>query len=64
MDPDQTLFASILKLIGNVRQLFAADESGRLISDVFFVGPSRVNRFPAQLHLQHNLSHLLCHLSF
>ena len=50
MDPDQTapigavcsgstLFASILKLVGNVRQLFAADDfSRRHFSDAFLGG--------------------------
>ena len=52
VDPDQTapigavcsgstLFASILKLVSNVRQLFAADDfSRRHFSDAYF---SRVN---------------------
>ena len=38
-----TLFASILKFISNVRQLFAADDfSRRHFSDTFFLGPLRV----------------------
>ena len=48
VDPDQTapigsLFASILKLVSNVRQLFAADDfSRRHFSDAFFLGALRV----------------------
>ena len=39
-----TLFASILKFISNVRQLFAADDfSRRHFSDAFFLGALRVN---------------------
>ena len=34
-----TLFASILKIVSNIRQLFAADDfSGRHFSDAFFLG--------------------------
>ena len=39
VDPDQTapLFTSILELVSNVRQLFAADDFSRLhFSDTFF----------------------------
>ena len=52
VNPDQTapigsgstLFASILKFVSNVRQLFAADNfSRRLFSDAFFLGALRVN---------------------
>ena len=54
LDPDQTapigavcsgsnLFASKLKFVRNVRQLFAADDySRRHFSDVFFLGALRV----------------------
>ena len=44
VDPDQTtLFASILKLVGNDRQLIAADDfSRRYFSDAFFLGTLRV----------------------
>ena len=54
VDPDQTapigavrsgsiLFASILKFVGNVRQLFAADYFSRHnFSDAFFLGALRV----------------------
>ena len=54
VDPDQTapigavcsgftLFAYILKLVSNVRQLFAADAfSRRHFSDAFFLGALRV----------------------
>ena len=54
VDPDQTapvgavcsgstLFASILKLVSNVRQLFAADDFSRHhFSDAFFLGALRV----------------------
>ena len=54
VDPDQTapigavcsestLFASILKLVSNVRQLFAADDFSRShFSDAFFLGALRV----------------------
>ena len=55
MDPDQTasigvvcsvstLFASILKLVSNVRQLFAADDfsRGHLFFRCFFLGAFRV----------------------
>ena len=53
VDPDQTapigvcsgstLFASVLKCVCNVRQLFAADDfSRRHFSDAFFLGPLRV----------------------
>ena len=54
VDPDQTapigavcsrttLFASILKLVNNVRQLFAADDLSRHhFSDAFFLGALRV----------------------
>ena len=39
-----TLFASILKLVSNVRQLFAADNFSRHnFSDEFFLGALRVN---------------------
>ena len=39
-----TLFASILKLVSNVRQLFAADNfSRRHFSDAYFFGALRVN---------------------
>ena len=53
VDPDQTaplgavcsgstLFASMLKLVSNVRQLFAADNlSRRHFSDAFFLGALR-----------------------
>ena len=41
VDPDQTgftLFASILKFVSNVRQLFAVDDfSRRHFSDAFFL---------------------------
>ena len=38
-----TLFASILKLVSNIRQLFAADDfSRRHFSDAFFLGALRV----------------------
>ena len=55
MDPEQTapvgavcsgstLFASILKFVSNVRQLFAVDDfSRRHFSDAFFLGALRVN---------------------
>ena len=45
VDPDQTaLFASILKFVSNVRQLFAADNfSRRNFSDAFFLGALRVS---------------------
>ena len=50
VDTDQTapigstLFASILKFVCNVRQLFAADHfSRRHFSDAFFLGALRVN---------------------
>ena len=57
VDPDQTapmgavcsgstLFASILKLVSNVRQLFAADDFNRRTSFFqmhFFLGALRVN---------------------
>ena len=54
VDPDQiapigavlsgsTLFASILRFVSNVRQLFAADDfSRRHFSDAFFLGTIRV----------------------
>ena len=54
VDPDQTapigavrswstLFASILKFVSNVRQLFAADDFGRRhFSDAFFLGALRI----------------------
>ena len=54
VDPDQTapiwavwsgsiLFASILKVVSNVRQLFAADDfSRRDFSDAFFLGALRI----------------------
>ena len=54
VDPDQTapigavesgstLFASILKLVSNVWQLFAADDlSRRHFSDAFFLGALRL----------------------
>ena len=57
VDPDQTapigavcsgssLFASILKLVSNVRQLFASDNlSRRHFSDAFFLGALRVKHF-------------------
>ena len=57
MDPDQTapigavcsgstLFASILKFVSNVRQLFAADDfSRRHFQMHFFLGALRVNPF-------------------
>ena len=39
-----TLFAYILKLVSNVRQLFAADDfSRRHLSDAFFLRALRVN---------------------
>ena len=39
-----TLFASILKLVSNFRQLFAADDfSRRHFSDAFFLGALRDN---------------------
>ena len=38
-----TLFASLLKFVNNVRQLFAADDfSRRHFSDAFFLGALRV----------------------
>ena len=52
VDPDpigavrsgSTLFASILKFVSNVWQLFAADDfSRRYFSDEFFLGILRVN---------------------
>ena len=55
VDPDETapigavssgstLFASILKYISNVRQLFAADDFSRHhFSDAFFLSALRVN---------------------
>ena len=55
MEPDQTapisavcsgstLFASILKIVSNVRQLFAADDfSRRHFSDAFFRGALGLN---------------------
>ena len=54
VDPDQTapigavcsgstLFASILKLVSNVRQLFAAERLQQTFSDAFFLGALRVN---------------------
>ena len=52
VDPDpkgadcsvSTLFASILKYVSNVRQLFAADDFSRLhFSEAFFLGALRVN---------------------
>ena len=64
VDPDQTapigavcsgptLFASILKLVSNVRQLFAADDfSRRHFSDAFFLGALRVK---IQCYSQHML---------
>ena len=40
---DSDLFASILKLLSNVRQLFAADDFNRRhFSDAFFLGTLRV----------------------
>ena len=43
------LFASILKVISNVRQLFAADDfSRRHFSDAFFLGTFRVKLFACQ----------------
>ena len=54
VDPDQTapigsgstLFASTLKFISNVGQLFAADDfSRRQFSDASFLGALRVNIF-------------------
>ena len=56
VDPDETaptgavssgatLFASILKFVSNVRQLFAADDfSRRHFSDAFFLGALRVKQ--------------------
>ena len=42
--PGSTLFASIVKFVSNVRQLFAADDfSRRHFSDAFFLGALRVN---------------------
>ena len=42
-----TLFASILKLVSKVRQLFAADDfSRRHFSDAFFLGALRVKYSP------------------
>ena len=39
------MFASILKCVSNVRQLFAADDfSRRDFSDAFFLGAVRVNK--------------------
>ena len=39
-----TMFASILKLVSNVRQLFAAEDFGRRhFSDAFSLGALRVN---------------------
>ena len=39
-----TLFASILKFVRNVRQIFAADDFSRChFSDAFFLGALRVN---------------------
>ena len=61
VDPDETapigavssgstLFTSILKLVSNVRHLFAADDfSRRHFSDAFFLGALRVN-IPRKLH--------------
>ena len=58
VDPDQTapigavrsgstLFASILKLVSNIRQLFAADDFSRHhFSDAFFLGALRVKGSP------------------
>ena len=41
-----SLFASILKLVSNVRQLFAADDfSRRHFSDAFFHGALRVKHY-------------------
>ena len=41
-----TLFASILKLVSNDTQLFAADDfSRRHFSDAFFLGALRVNPY-------------------
>ena len=54
IDPDQTasMFASILKLVSNVRQLFAADDfSRRLFSDAFFLGALRVK--PCCMYTSH-----------
>ena len=43
-----TLFASILKLVSNVRQLFAADDfSRRHFQMHFFLGPLRVKWYSA-----------------
>ena len=56
LDPDETaplgavrsgstLFASILKFVSNVRQLFAAvDFSRHHFSDAFFLGALRINQ--------------------
>ena len=57
VDPDETapigavssgstLFASILKFVGNVRQLFTADNFSRHhFSDAFFLGALRVKQY-------------------
>ena len=54
VDPDQTapigavccgstLFASILKLVSNVRQLFAADDCSRRLQQMyFFLAPTEI----------------------
>ena len=61
VDPDETapigavssgstLFASILKFVSNVRQLFAADDfSRRHFSDAFFLGTLRVKSFFSEM---------------
>ena len=42
--PGSTLFASILKLVSNVKQFFAADDFSRChFSDAFFLGALRIN---------------------
>ena len=75
MDPDQTapigvvcsgstLFASILKFVSNVRQLFAADDfSRRHFSDAFFLGALRV-KTRKKKYLYKTTTYILigCHL--
>ena len=68
VDPDQTapigavrsgstLFASILKLVSSVRQLFAADDFSRgNFSDAFFLGALRVKRKYVQSNLVNSKS--------
>ena len=48
VDPDQTaVFAFILKLVSNVRQLFAADDFSRhRFSDAFFLDALRAKPCP------------------